>query len=405
MKKTSGTWISCAAPLGEGGLGGHLATLVEGWRQREELGGYFARAGDGVDIDPLLHPVCNRAALAWTRRPPLRYAPGWRNLFVADAFDRAVAARIRSMDVVPDRLIAFGGQALHSFRAARSRGVRSLWLQAANSHVDNVRDLHARARRRDPIEPSWLNAAQARKTRAEYQMADRIVGASAYTLATFTSRGFHPEKLRRIDFPVASRFCPPPEPRAEDGVFRVVFVGSATVMKGLPLLLDAFAAAELDPRFHTRELFIVGGPASRGMRRRLDAAVAADPRIHRVPGDPLPHLHRADVLAHPSWEDGWAYAPAEALACGVPVVVTEDTGMKEIVRGGENGFVVPTGDATALASGLSKVSRRDMGGPVGFLLQPAQASYPHAHLGRRRKARAEADEARPPHAHEAVARA
>ena len=67
---------------------------------------------------------------------------------------------------------------------------------------------------------------------------------------------------------------------------------------------------------------------------------------------PLPHLLRADVCVHPSYEDGFAYAPMEALACGVPAIVTEDTGMKEHIVEGRNGYVVPTGAVNSLVDRL-----------------------------------------------------
>ena len=95
-----------------------------------------------------------------------------------------------------------------------------------------------------------------------------------------------------------------------------------------------------------------------GGRRYLDTACRADPRIRVAPGDPRPHLHRADVLAHPTWEDGWAYAPVEALACGVPVIVSADTGMAEILRDETDGCVVPTGDVDALALALRQAHDR-----------------------------------------------
>jgi glycosyltransferase involved in cell wall biosynthesis len=69
----------------------------------------------------------------------------------------------------------------------------------------------------------------------------------------------------------------------------------------------------------------------------------ADPRISWRSGDPAPALSGAEIAFHPSWEDGWGYAPAEALAAGVPVVVSDQTGMKEIVRDGL-GRVLPAGD-------------------------------------------------------------
>ena len=79
-------------------------------------------------------------------------------------------------------------------------------------------------------------------------------------------------------------------------------------------------------------LKLVGGWGTRGMRRFVEDACAEDPRITAGPGDPLEHLRTASLCVHPAYEDGFAYAPAEALACGVPVIVSEDTGMKELIE-------------------------------------------------------------------------
>ena len=45
------------------------------------------------------------------------------------------------------------------------------------------------------------------------------------------------------------------------------------------------------------------------MRRHMARITTQDPRIRLRPGDPLPHLWRADVCVHPTYEDGFAYAP------------------------------------------------------------------------------------------------
>jgi glycosyltransferase involved in cell wall biosynthesis len=63
-----------------------------------------------------------------------------------------------------------------------------------------------------------------------------------------------------------------------------------------------------------------------------------------APGDLLPHLQQANVCVHPTDEDRFAYAPIEAIACSIPVTATQDTGMKEYIQKGINGYVVPTGD-------------------------------------------------------------
>lgn len=340
-----GAVLSCRVPYGKGGLGQHFAQVVEDARRAGRLARYFCtgiRPGDeavGVRTDGALAAWAGR----WT---PLRFSPGWRNLVEIDLFDRWVA---RSLRGAPrgDTFIGFVGQALHTFRQARSLGYRRLELVAANSHVRNVMAQHAKAIARYGIETSWLNPAQVRKTLREYELADVIQVASDYSLESFLEQGVPREKLVKVPLRVDPRFRPPAA-RTRDGVFRIVYVGSLTVMKGVPLLLEAFSRLPV----REAELTLVGGWSTRGMRRYLQAWLQRDSRIRLAPGDPLPHLHRADVCVHPTYEDGFAYAPAEALACGIPVIVSEDTGMKEYVREGVNGYVVPTGDVDALVERL-----------------------------------------------------
>jgi glycosyltransferase involved in cell wall biosynthesis len=332
-----------------GGLGQHLSQFVEDTRAAAELGQYFApviKTGDdahGVVVRQRLAPLL----LRWS---PARFDAGWRWHLDCDLWDRKIAARlVRGMDC----FVSFGGMALRSFRAARKLGCQRLELIAANSHVDNCFRLHAKAAARDPVETSWLNDAHRRKTLAEYAMADTIWIASEYAREVFVREGVPESKLKRIHYTTDPRYTPRP-PLKSDGVFRVVYVGALSVAKGIPLLLDAFARFNDGPA----ELTLIGGSSTRGMRKYLAARLARDSRVRLAPGDPLPHLHKADVCVHPSWEDNLAYAALEALRAGVPVVVSADTGMKEYVVEGENGFIVPTGDAGAIYERLVHLARK-----------------------------------------------
>ena len=77
--------------------------------------------------------------------------------------------------------------------------------------------------------------------------------------------------------------------------------------------------------------------------------------------DPLPLMRSARLFVHASYSDGFGYAPAEALACGVPVIVSEDTGMKDLLAGsGGLGVVVPTGDRQALAEAIDAAYRGEL---------------------------------------------
>jgi glycosyltransferase involved in cell wall biosynthesis len=74
--------------------------------------------------------------------------------------------------------------------------------------------------------------------------------------------------------------------------------------------------------------------------------------------DPLPirYLSAADVYVFPSRGEGLPVSPMEAMACGVPVVGSDASGMPDLLEGQESGgVIVPRGDAAALASALGRM--------------------------------------------------
>lgn len=334
--------VACSAPPGTGGLGQHFAELLDEFRWEGRLRRYYSTALDpqatadgeviGLPATGILH-----------RLPPLRFSNSRRAYLGADAFDRRVAARLVAAEVH----VGFPAQSRRSFLQARRLGFESLQLVAATSHIDNVARRHAEARRLWPLEDDWLNEAHRKKVLEEYELADEILVSSRYSWDSFLAAGVPERKLSRWEIRPDPRFQPSSR-KPDDGVFRIVFVGAVSVVKGVPVLLEAF---ERLPGGRL-ELTLVGGYGSRAMRRYVEAAMARDPRIRLSPGDPLPHVRRADVLVHPSFQEGFGYAPMEALACEVPVIVSEDTGMKEHVEPGRNGWVVPTGSVDALVERL-----------------------------------------------------
>ena len=279
--------VSCTAPYGKGGLGQHLAQILDEAAEKGITYQYFCANPKAVDVSGSAVSLLLPKLLPYS---PFRYSPGWINFLSADRFDRAVARQLPSATTFE----GFVGQSLHSFQRARQLGYQELRLQAANSHVSNVMRQHQKAIQRFGIETSWLNYVQRRKTLKEYAMADYIYVASEYSRQTMLAEGIPEHKLRRIDLKVNPRYQPPKQ-RLKDDTFRVVYVGSLTVMKGIPLLVEAFSRL---PNKNA-ELVLVGGWATRGMRRYLQQWMAKDPRIQVAPGDPLPHLQQASVYVHP----------------------------------------------------------------------------------------------------------
>jgi glycosyltransferase involved in cell wall biosynthesis len=356
--------VSCSAPRDTGGLGRHLGELA---RALELANGRAPICIDGERgaRDPALDSVPDAGS---ARRRGL-HAPVWEGALAASALPIAPGVRtwahMRAFDkqtarALPraEHLVAFNGQALAQLRAARAGGYETTSLVSANSHMQQVLERHELARRRYPLEGSWA-AHMLKRNLAEYEQAERIYFASDYIRESFLERGVEAERLARFPLTPAPRFRPAEargvEPPAS-GSFEIVYVGSLAVHKGVPLLIDAFrrlGQAEL-------KLRLVGGWGSRGMRRFVQAACTADSRIVVSPGDPLPHLRGASLCVHAAYEDGFGYAPAEALAVGVPVLVSEDTGMKELIGSSRDGLVLPTGDADALSEAIEAACRGEI---------------------------------------------
>jgi glycosyltransferase involved in cell wall biosynthesis len=344
--------VSCPAPFGAGGLGRHLQEISDALDRR----GPQALCMCGVALShmtPSASALCQELHVPGRRTPLrrlLRFSPALANLRRSVAFDGYAAQRLPQAE----HLIAFNGQALKQFNAAKRAHYKSVSLLSANSHMRNVVRQHAKAQRRYPLERSWATRL-VRRNLSEYERADRIYVASRYTWESFVAEGYPEERLSLFPFVADPRFAPD-ETSAQADTFNVVFTGRLTVDKGIPLLVDAVRRLDhADLR-----LVLVGGWSSRGMRRFLQEAVARDPRISIGPGDPLPHLRRARLCAHPTYEDGFAYAPVEALACGVPVLVSEDTGMKDLVEPGANGLILPTGELTALSEAIDAAYRGEI---------------------------------------------
>jgi glycosyltransferase involved in cell wall biosynthesis len=346
--------VSCSAPLGAGGLGRHLAEILgaieRGGSTASAIDGSRRTSGSAAERRAPRHPMGVPYLIAVLRALPLPVSVGVRMRAAMDEFDDYAAALLPAAD----HLIAFNSQALSQLRAARARGYQSVSLAAANPHLRRLARQHARARERYPLEGSWASRLLARNL-AEYAEADRIYFASSYIRDSFLEQGVAAEKLHEFPLTPDPRFAPG-ERTGASGRFELVYVGSLSVHKGVPLLIDAVRRLSHDDL----RLRLVGGWGTPGMRRFVGAACAADSRITVTPGDPLEHLRQASVCVHPAYEDGFAYAPAESLAAGVPVIVSEDTGMKELVEPGRDGLVLPTGDLDALTEAIEAAYRGEI---------------------------------------------
>lgn len=139
---------------------------------------------------------------------------------------------------------------------------------------------------------------------------------------------------------------------ASDVVF--VFVGRIVADKGIRELIEAFGTLGGEAR-----LVLVGPqePELDPLDTATLARMHADVRIFEAGAcdDVRPWLAMADVLVHPSYREGFPNVVIEGGAMGLPAVVTDINGSREIVEHGRNGIIVPPHDSAALAAAMTQM--------------------------------------------------
>src|SRR3954447_7358690 len=131
---------------------------------------------------------------------------------------------------------------------------------------------------------------------------------------------------------------------------RIAFVGQAVERKGLPVLLRAFEAL----RKHVpAELTIVGATPEEVEPLLLDGHEGVTVLGKVDDATKVATLRAADVLAAPSLGgESFGMVLTEAFAAGTPVVASDIAGYRDVVRDGQDGVLVPRGDAAALGEAL-----------------------------------------------------
>lgn len=168
---------------------------------------------------------------------------------------------------------------------------------------------------------------------------------------------------------------------------RLIFAGSLTESKGVPVLLDA--ARELERRGIAVQLDIIGQGALgldcektaaklRTVRMKLLAPVPYGPEFFAT-------LSEYDVTVVPTLSDEQPRIIYDAFSQGVPVIASDTGGNRDCVRHGETGYLVPPGDAQALANTIEYAvqQRQELPDLAKAAISMAR-SYTHAEMHRKR---------------------
>lgn len=201
---------------------------------------------------------------------------------------------------------------------------------------------------------------------------DRIIAVSEAIREALSAAGVPRERVTVIHSAVdLGRFDPLPDRAAcrrdlgyGDAEFVVGSIGHLAAHKGHDVLVEA--AARLAPAHPWLRVLVVGrGEREAELRRRVAAAGLEERfRLAGFRDDVTAILPALDLLAFPSLSgEGSPAVLKEAMACGVPVAASNISGVREVVRPGEDGLLIPPGDPAALAEAILFFARDRGRGP------------------------------------------
>jgi glycosyltransferase involved in cell wall biosynthesis len=198
---------------------------------------------------------------------------------------------------------------------------------------------------------------------AERPMPRGYRGAAVHAISASTrddlvQRGF-PAAAIRVIYPGvdAAHYTPDPAvERAAEPTF--LYVGRLKRYKAVETALRAVASlrrAELP----AAALQLAGNGSDRDRLERVSEREGAGAAfLGYVTEERKVELYRrAWAVVFPSPKEGWGITNLEAAACGTPAVASDSPGLRESVRHGETGLLVPHGDAAALAAALGRLAR------------------------------------------------
>ncbi len=257
---------------------------------------------------------------------------------VHDLFARWLAANVTSCDVFHS-LSGFG---LSAFPLVKKKSNAAIICDRGSTHILFQDEILQEEYKLWGIPYKRIDPAIIDTEISEYETCDLITVPSKFVYETFLAKGVSPSKLAVTPYGVDMDMFHPLD--KTDKVFRAIYVGQISLRKGIPYLLQAFANVNL-PNFEFLMIGKLGLELKDLFQNNKGNCLYLGPK-------PRAKLHqwysRASVFVIASIEEGLATVIAQAMACGLPVVATKNTGAEELITDGVEGFIVPPRDSAIL---------------------------------------------------------
>lgn len=247
-----------------------------------------------------------------------------------------------------DYFIGLSSFCREALEVCRARGVRCAVDHGSLHQAEDARLVREEAVRwglpcPSDVSPDWVID----KEDQEFDLADDVFAISSVAHDSLVRQGVPRDKIFVNPLGVdVSAFRPVPR---GDKRFRVLQVGMVSLRKGVLDTAEAFRRASIPDA----ELWFVGAETEPGLKPIAMGESAGITFLPPVAQADLPGIYaQASVFVLASVADGFGMVVPQAMACGLPVIVTENVGARDLIVDGVNGFVVPIRSPQRIAEHL-----------------------------------------------------
>jgi len=192
---------------------------------------------------------------------------------------------------------------------------------------------------------SSISRQHIKREEKEYDTADYVVTPSTFAQDSFIEQGYDDEKVKRVPLGIN----PPKQSNVyNDDTTYFIYSGSVMLRKGIQYLLSAWDSLDLP----NTELIVTSNVDESAQSIVEEFNDTEDIHFVGWVDDLYEQFGKSSLFVFPSLEDGFGMVVIEAMASGLPVIVSENTGAKDCVREGVDGQVVPIRDSEALAEAM-----------------------------------------------------
>ena len=257
---------------------------------------------------------------------------------------RSLSKFVRKRDA--NIFIGFAGVSLEAIRIAKSKGMITILERGSSHRAFQKRILENEYRLTNIVSvDDFTNREKVfQREIQEYEEADFISIPSNFVKRTFIEQGIDEHKLIVNAYGVSLKEMHQVE--RTDKKFRIIFAGSGCLRKGYHYLLQA--VSELN--FDDLEVWHLGTLRPE-MKKYMNKYQSKNWILkgHIKQTELYKYYSQGSVFILPSIEEGFAMVQFQAMACGLPLICTTNTGGEDLIsKNGEEGFVIPIRDVEAL---------------------------------------------------------